>query len=342
LDYLTVDGTYGEGGGQILRLALAFSVIERKPVRVTGIRAGRKEPGLKRQHLSAVRVMGEAFGAKVDGGFEGSTEVSFAPGTPRAGALRVDMGTAASIPLVLQALVPAAALSETRLSVELVGGTDVPWSPTFDYLTNVARPAFEAVGIRFEATAARRGYYPRGGGRVSATIEPTKAVIPLDLSGAPRVLEPQVTSRCAGLPPHVAERQAASARAVLEAEGIKVGTVTRTVEEADSPGSSLLVSQVGQGTFLGADGLGAKGRPAEEVGRDAASRFAKAGRGGSVDPNLADMVVPFLTLAEGRSVLRVGEATAHLQTGVWLARKFTGREVQVTRQGDGYLVVVPR
>ena len=141
----------------MLRTAVAYTAILRRPVRVVRIRAGRRVPGLKRQHLSALEVLGRVFGGEVEGASEGSSAVTFRPGDAGLSELSVDMGTAASVTLVLQAVVPAVALSGRKLRLELRGGTDVPWSPTFDYVDRVLRPALGAVGIAFEARVVRWG-----------------------------------------------------------------------------------------------------------------------------------------------------------------------------------------
>lgn len=322
--FVEVDGSEGEGGGQILRTAVAFAAITHRPVRVTRIRAGRQVPGLKRQHVSALGVLQKAFGGELQGASEGSSAVSFVPGDARLGELSLDMGTAASITLVLQAVVPAVALSGRTLRLELIGGTDVPWSPTFDYFAHVVRSAFREMGVLYDVDVARRGYYPRGGGRVTSTIQPCASVSALDLVARDSVAGVTLTSRCGNLPRHVAERQLSAASELLETKGIRVTAREVSEEPSDSPGSSILAHFVGAGTFLGSDGIGAKGRRAEEVGREAGTRFAaESGSGACVDANLADMVLPLLSLASSRSRVRVREVTPHLRSGMEIARLFT-------------------
>ncbi len=324
MEFVEVDGSKGEGGGQILRTAVAFSAILRKPVRVSGIRAGRLEPGLKRQHVSALQVLNRVFGGDLTGAREGSSVITFVPSAPRLRSLSIDMGTAASITLVLQAVIPAVALNRTELSLELVGGTDVPWSPTFDYLDRVVRSAFASVGMRFETTASRRGYYPRGGGRATAAIGTCEHLASIDFAERRETSGAKVVSRCGGLPRHVAERQLASASKVLESAGIAVLGSEVEAGLSDSPGSSVLVYFAGQGAHLGADGLGARGKPAEDVGADAASRFVAAAKSGaSLDSNLADMLLPLLSMASEPSVARIPEVTEHLRSGLDLAEQFT-------------------
>lgn len=341
VEFLDVDGSYGEGGGQILRTALAFSVITGKPVRISKIRAGRDVPGLRRQHVSSLRVLSAVFDSKLEGVAEGSSEVSFVPGPPRAGSVSLDMKTAASITLVLQAVVPAIALVRSRLTLELVGGTDVPWSPTFDYLDTIMRRAYGAIGIKFSAKAVRRGYYPRGGGRAIVRVEPCEVARPLQLAEPPQVGKVHLMSRCAMLPRHVAERQLHSATTVLEESGLRLGRELVAEEPADSPGSSLLVSSSGESYFLGSDELGARGRPSEEVGRAAAEKFTTYARSGAcLDDNLVDMLAPLLSLASGPSVLRVARVSKHLVASFYIAKLFSPCEYSVREEGRGAVVTV--
>ncbi|HYB76405.1 MAG TPA: RNA 3'-terminal phosphate cyclase [Nitrososphaerales archaeon] len=341
VEFLDVDGSYGEGGGQILRTALSFSVITGKPVRVSNIRAGRESPGLKRQHVSSLKVLGAVFDSKFEGVEEGSSRVTFIPGPPRLARMSLDMQTAASITLVLQAVVPAAALVRSRLELELIGGTDVPWSPTYDYYDTVVRKAFSAMGISFSTKIARRGYYPRGGGRVTVVVEPCHAIRPLRIDESPKVDEADVISRCGMLPIRVAERQLASTSSVLEAGGLRVGRKVVTAEQADSPGSSVLTSATGGTFFLGSDELGEKGKPAEQVGRAAAERFLEyVSSGACVDDNLADMIAPLLSLAPGPSAIRVAHPSRHLDSSFHIAKIFTDCNYSVRNEGNVALVTV--
>lgn len=341
VEFLNIDGSYGEGGGQILRTALAFSIITGKPIRVSKIRARREVPGLRRQHVSSLMILGAVFDSKLDGVAEGSSEVSFVPGPPRADSISLDMKTAASITLVLQAVVPAVALTGSRLTLELVGGTDVPWSPTFDYFDAIVKRAYGVIGIKFSAKAFRRGYYPKGGGRVVMKVEPCEALRPLQLTESPRVEAVDLTSRCAMLPRHVAERQLSSAAAALEEKGLRIGQKLVVVEQANSPGSSILASSSDDSFFLGSDELGARGRPSEAVGRAAAERFASLVRSGAcVDDNLADMLVPLLSLASGPSAVRVARVSKHLDAGFYIAKLFSPCECSVREEGQGAVVAV--
>jgi RNA 3'-phosphate cyclase len=338
---LEVDGSYGEGGGQILRTAVMFSVILGKPVRVTNIRAGREVPGLRQQHLSALQTLSQIFGAQLRGADVGASEISFTPGRASVTSAAVDMKTAASITLLLQAVVPAVALTHSEVSLEITGGTDVPWSPTFDYLSAIVRPGYRMLGIEFEAAATRRGYYPKGGGRGTARGMPSESVRPVNLAAPQAAKRADLVSRCGRLPRHVAERQMDAMAHTLERSGISVGSRTVTEEQADSPGSSVLAAAAGEGCLIGSDGLGARGVSAEEVGRRAAEGMARAVKSGaSVDSNLADMLAPLLSLADGESILRVPAVSQHLKTSMHVAELFTGCETSFMEDGGSTLVTV--
>jgi RNA 3'-phosphate cyclase len=341
VERVEIDGSYGEGGGQILRTAAAFSVISGRPIRVTKIRSGREVPGLRQQHLSALEILRQVSGGSLEGARVGSTEIAFAPGTVKGGKLSFDLRTAASITLVLQAVIPAAALSGIPLSLALVGGTDVPWSPTFDYFATVVKAAYARIGIRFSSVASRRGYYPRGGGRVSVEIEPCGAVVPLSMLSPPTTRSAFLVSRCGHLPRHVAERQLASAVTTLRAKGIEVAESSIVQEDSDSPGSSILAYSITPEVIAGGDSIGARGKPAEEVGREAADHFAAACESGAcIDSNLADMVAPLVSLSKETSRFRVPSVTLHLETSLYVARLFTGCEWRAEKDGTSSVVSI--
>lgn len=336
-----MDGSFGEGGGQILRTAVAFSVIQGRPIHVTKIRAGREVPGLRQQHVSTLRTLGEIFSADLHGADLGSSEITFSPGRAKVSSMKIDMKTAASITLLLQAVIPAVALGRTSLSLEVTGGTDVPWSPTFDYFSAVVAEAYRSLGISTKLSATRRGYYPKGGGQVKAEILPAAALNPVNLSSPPGRPQVDLVSRCAKLPRHVAERQLEAMAAKLASSGVDVDSKLIGEEAADSPGSSVLASAVRGGWMAGADAIGARGKPAEAVGLEAAGRLLSVlERKAPVDANLADMIAPLVSLASGSSTFLVPEVSQHLKTGLYVAKLFTGSDYSWKRAGTGFIVSV--
>ncbi len=339
-----VDGSFGEGGGQILRTAVCFSMVLGVPIRVTRIRAGRKVPGLRPQHSATIKILGEICSATIEGAEVGSTELKFSPGEVVRARGSFNLGTAASIPLVLQAVIPAVSLMGKSYDLELVGGTDVPWSPTSDYIERVVCPAMKAVGVIFAFRVERRGYYPNGGGRASVHVDACDRVEPLQLAskrGEVKGPEVSLVSRCGRLPVSVAERQARSAVSVLRARGVETVQKEVYLEESVSPGSSMLVSLVDEGCYLGGDAIGARGKPAETVGREASESFLTAfASGARADAHLADMLAPVLCLSDSPSALLIPYVTEHLRTSLHVARQFTSAEHSFEDRGKAALLSI--
>jgi RNA 3'-terminal phosphate cyclase (ATP) len=334
---LKIDGSQGEGGGQILRTAVTLSAITNTPVEITSIRSKRTNPGLRPSHLTAVKVLADLFRAKTENLKVGAEWVRFEPsGRFEGGMARVDIGTAGSIPLILMAVVPAVSLSGNGLEIEITGGTDVKASPTIDYVRHVVAEVFRSIGIKFSVEVLKRGYYPKGGGAVRAVIEPCRSPAPSEFLNG-RFVEPRITSVCSKLPRHVAERQIASALLLLEKAGIKCSNYSASYENALSPGTSILVYSVSDfgGPYVGGDSIGELGKRAEAVGQEAACRFAETAlAGAAVDPFLADMLVLPLCLAKGRSAYRTTRVTEHLRTNLQVARALTGRKFALRQASE--------
>lgn len=327
---ITIDGSQGEGGGQILRTAISLAAVLGTPVEVTDIRSRRPNPGLRPSHLAAVKVVADLFGARVENLHVGSQRVRFDPSAGRfqGGDAKVDIGTAGSIALTLMAVVPAVSLSGNSLEIEITGGTDVRASPTIDYLRYVVAEAYRAVGIKFAVDVLKRGYYPKGGGVVKAAIEPCRpSPSPSEFLNG-RHVQPKITSVCSQLPKHVAERQISSALLALEKRGVSCRNYAASFETAASPGTSILVYSASDfgGPYIGGDSIGEIGKRAEQVGQEAAERFLESAlAGAAVDPFLADMLVVPLSLAKGgTSRYRVARVTEHLKTNLQVASALTG------------------
>lgn len=351
---LELDG--GDGGGQLVRTALSLAAVTGEGFRMENVRGGRSEPGLRPQHLAAVRAVAAACDATVEGAEPGAETLTVRPGDLGGGTVAVDVGTAGSLTLVFDALLPVATALEGPLSLAATGGTDVKWSPPVDYYRRVKLPLLRERGFAAAVDVDRRGFYPAGGGAATLRLYPTSPP-PLaatdrgDLRGW-RVYSVASTDLADG---SVAERQAEAAAERLaagggedvatdgdaaadgEADGVPVVERTVTYADAASPGSAVVVRADCGATTAGFDALGERGRPAEAVGRaaaDAALDFAAGG--GAVDRHMADQVVVLLALVGGR--VRVPALTDHVATNLEVVSAF-GFDVAVEETDDGPVLV---
>ena len=338
---LRIDGSQGEGGGQILRSAVSLSAITGKAIEITNIRSKRPNPGLRPSHLTAIKALVDLFDARAENLKVGAQWVRFEPsGRFEGGKVRLDIGTAGSIPLTLMAVVPAVSLSRNEVELEIAGGTDVKGSPTMDYVRYVVADIFRSIGIKFSVEIEKRGYYPKGGGVVKTAIMSCKSPAASEFLNS-RYIEPRITSVCSNLPKHVAERQIASALISLEKHGIKCNNYTASYETALSPGSSILIYCVSDfgGPYIGGDSIGEIGKRAETVGQEAAGRFTESVlAGAAVDPFIADMLVLPLCLSKGVSIFKTARVTGHLRTNLEVAKAVTGCKFGIEPSDKGYLV----
>ena len=326
---LRVDGAQGEGGGQVLRTALALSAIRGHPVEVHSIRTRRKTPGLQAQHLTAVTALAQICGAHVEGASLGSQRVLFTPGAIRPDEFHFDVGTAGSTALVLQAILLPLALAGGSSRIRLTGGTHVPWSPPADYLRDVCFPVLAGMGIAARLRVDRWGFYPKGGGRVIVEVEGGADLHSTTLvyrGGSPEL---RGVSAVANLPRKIAERQRDRALQRLRREG---RSAEIEIIEADAPGTGtflMLVAEIA-GIPAGFSALGERGKPAENVADEAVDAlldFLKAEA--ACDPHLADQLILPMALAPGTSRLTTARITRHLLTTVQLLQQLLGCPVQV-------------
>ena len=324
-----IDGSYGEGGGQILRTAVALSALTGKPVRVYNIRAKRPNPGLQAQHLTGVKAVAMISKARVDGLRIRSTEITMYPQRITGGNFSFDVGTAGSISLVLQSVLPALAFAAAPSSLKITGGTDVAWSPPIDYMRNVFFKLLAKMGYHVDCEVKRRGHYPKGGGQVVVYTHPVEKLSPITLMDLGEVQRIQGVSHCVRLPRHVAERQASTARRVLEAEGyrdveIAVESYPPGRDPHLGPGSGIVLwAETSTGTVIGADALGERGKPAEKVGEEAAAKLLEELRlGAAVDKHASDMLIPYMAVADGSSSIKTSELTMHTATAIHVVESF--------------------
>jgi RNA 3'-terminal phosphate cyclase (ATP) len=319
-DLLAIDGSQGEGGGQILRTALALALYLGRAVRLTRIRAARPRPGLRPQHLAAVNAAAALSGARVEGAEKGSRQLVFAPGPVRPGEYVFDIGTAGSTTLVLQTLLPALATADRPSRLILEGGTHNPLAPSFDFLERAFLPVLRRMGARVEARLVRPGFYPAGGGRLEAEIEPVVSLAPLFLEQRGRLLGIRARVLIARLPQHIADRELAVLGQALdpppEASWVETATGSR------GPGNVVMVEVQSQELTEVFTGFGQRGVPAERVAAAVAaevSRYLNAGV--PVGEHLADQLLLPLALA-GSGAIRTLRPSQHTRTNIAVIESF--------------------
>ena len=340
---LTLDGSHGEGGGQILRTALSLAVLLGRSVALTRIRATRPKPGLRPQHLTVVRALAAISDADVVGDALGSTELRFNPRTLRCGDHRFDIGaiqgSAGSVTLLFQALLLPLSFGPGPSRLSLVGGTHVSGSPPVPYLADVYLPALGRIGVRTEVRLRRWGWYPAGGGEIEATVEPTQALRGFVPGSLPDFGSVRGLSAVSRLPGSIAERQRHRAVERLAAAGLSAEITVEVDTTAPGPGTVLFLAVPGRGGFTA---LGRRGVPAERVADEAVDGllgFRTSGAG--VDDHLADQIVPFLALAREESHLTSPTASSHLRTVVWVVQQFVPARISLDEGPVARLRVAP-
>lgn len=337
---ITIDGSKGEGGGQLLRSALSLSAITQTPVRIQKIRANRANPGLARQHLCALRAMGEICGAKVKGDELRSSEVEFHPGPVRAGNYRFAVGTAGSAGLVLQTVLwPLLLAGQETSQLRIEGGTHNHKAPSFEFLAHSFVPQVQAMGATLQVFLERYGFYPAGGGVINAVIEPSQ-LRASDIGPRGALLETKAEVICAHLPPGIARREL---RAVVEHMDWS-GKKGRSLEvESDGPGNAVVLrARFEQGSIV-TTAIGRRGVRAEQVGKEAAQEMARAlALGPCVDEHLADQLLLPLALGVGGSFV-TSRLSEHCTSNAQLIERFLPVKIRFSKraQGDAKVVVTP-
>lgn len=334
---LTIDGSFGEGGGQILRSSLALSMVTGIPFRIEKIRAGRPKPGLMRQHLTAVQAATQICAATVDGGTIGSTQLAFSPGKIRGGDYAFSIGTAGSTTLVLQTILLPLLLAAEESHLILEGGTHNPFAPPFDFLDKAYLPQINRMGPSVRATLEKPGFFPAGGGRIAVGIEPTQR-----LTGVNVLDRGELRRRCAraassNLPRHVAEREQKvfARRLGWPPEELEI----LTVDGSPGPGNIVTIELGYEHVGEVFTGFGEPARPAEAVAMHAVQQYQKYIKNSApVGEYLTDQLMLPLAIA-GEGSFRTAGLSRHAQTHLELIREFLGSNAaRTSKASDGTIV----
>jgi RNA 3'-terminal phosphate cyclase (ATP) len=338
---IEINGAHGEGGGQILRSSLTLSALTRMPVHIHHIRANRSQPGLRPQHLAAVRAIAKLTAAELTGAHLNSDELTLIPGNLRSGRYRFDIPTAGALTLVLQTVFLPLSFAGGTSTVTLTGGTHVPWSPIFHYLAYQWLPVMTALGFRAELTLKQAGFYPRGGGEALVKILPAKELRPFTCMARGELSQVRGLSGVSNLKDEIAKRQKHQALSRLYplCQNAKINTL-----QTPSPGKGtfiLLQADFTDGGRACFTALGAPGKPAEQVADEAVDQLlAFLEKDGCVDPYLADQLLLPLLLVNRPSAFLVHPITPHLLTNAHVIEQFLPGRISITESQDGTGTVV--
>jgi RNA 3'-phosphate cyclase len=340
---IEIDGSFGEGGGQIIRSAVSLSCISKKPVRIINIRANRPNPGLNYQHVVAIKSVVELCKADVEGLNKGSSEVVFYPHVIKGGKYHLDILTAGSTTLVLQACLLPSLFADDKTEFTITGGTDVKWSPPVDYFRFVFAPLLHKMGGEVSIVLGRRGHYPKGGGEITVRVKPVEQLKPLTLEERGDIKSIKGIAHVSNLPNKIAERMKNTA--LLKLIGSKDVNVSlehypKEKDPAYGVGTGIVLWANYENTVLGGNGLGEKGVPAERVGQIACEALlTEMNSKATLDVHAADQFLPYMALALGESVFLVREITNHAKTNMWLIEKFLDVKFEV-KEEDGLNEVI--
>lgn len=344
---LEIDGNYLEGGGQIVRTALALSTITGKSFKASDIRKGRKVSGLKAQHVHCVKSLEKLSNASSKMAIIGSEHLEFTPGKIKAQTLSVDIGTAGSISLLLQSLILPCFFSDAPVRLKITGGTSGKWATPIDFLKNILAPQIKKFCKSLDIKIEKRGYYPKGGGKVDIKIKPLE-----DKTSFPQFnsTEQEILIKIDGISTaskfleksEVAERQAKAAKSLLSKYNVPVNIHTEYAETFSSGSNITLWAtfskdkddiNVNNPIILGADALGERGKTSEAVGTEAANNLIKEIESKApIDSHTADNLIPFMAIFGGK--IKVSKITRHTKTNIWLCEQFIDQKFEIDEKNN--------
>jgi RNA 3'-terminal phosphate cyclase (ATP) len=338
-----IDGSQKSGSGTILRLSVALAAITNQPLHIFNIRQNRPQSGLKHQHLEAVLTAAKLCNAKVQGATLGSRELWFTPQKIGGGNFEAVIETAGSIPMLLLAVLPICLFAEKPVRLHVAkGGTDTTHAPTINYLRYVLLPTLSRMGINAQITVQKFGYYPKGGGEATMIVNPNRNLKPFFLLDFGVLESVKGVSVCTFLADRqVAERQAQAAQNYLSENGCNsVIEVFNDESNSYQKGSSIVLwAQTGTGITLGADAIGELRKMSEAVGKDAAQKLIiELSAQVTVDVFLADMLIPYMALAEGKSAFLVRTISEHIESNLWLMEKMLNAKFTTQKINNLYKI----
>jgi RNA 3'-phosphate cyclase len=340
---IEIDGSKKSGSGTILRLSIAIATITKQPLHITNIRQNRPQPGLKHQHLEAVLTAAKLCDAKVQGAKLGSIELWFTPRDIKGGDVEALIETAGSIPMLFSAVLPICLFAQNTVRVHVAkGGTDTIHAPTINYLRNVFLPALKPMGVEAEISVQKYGYYPKGMGEATLTVKPNRYLKPFCIESFGRLEEIKGFSVCTFLADRqVAERQAKAANDCLSQQGYmpKIQIVNDQSNPIQKGSSIVLWAQTDTGVIVGSDSIGELRKMAEAVGKEAAQKLlSELLVKPTVDIFLADMLIPYLALAQGKSSFMVRIISEHIESNIWLMEKILNVKFTIQRDNSLYRI----
>ncbi len=338
METVTIDGSFGEGGGQILRTSLTLGCVTHKRLRMERVRAARRKPGLAKQHLTCVEAACEVTGGKCKGAELGSQTLDFEPGRIRGGDYHFDIGSAGSASLVIQTILPVLFLAEQPSTVTVTGGTHNPWSPPYDFLVESFLPAIARGGFAADCKLLRHGFFPAGGGRIRFEVQPWReqqgGAIELCKRSSDLAIDAKVYT--AKLPSHIAERQ----RKLLLGSRQGIGEVEHIeVTDCDGPGNCAMVRLRSSEHTTILTAFGAKGKPSLKVVSEVVNQAMAFLPGtAAVDRFLADQLLIYMAMQKGGG-FSTNELSKHLATNIEVIKKFMSVELVVEQQAGAYRVL---
>ena len=332
MNFLKINGGHGEGGGQIVRSAITLSCITGQPIHLENIRKNRKKIGLKPQHLTAIRILQKISNSKIRGAEIGSSELKFTPGEIKETELIEDIGTAGSISLVLQMIIPILAISNRKFKLTLRGGTNVRWSPSIEYTKYVMLEVYKKMGINFTISINKYGFYPKGGGEIILEMFPSiiKSISLLERQSK----NAKLICTNSKVPSKKIEKEVIRIKDQLIDNGFTVDIETIETKAIDL-GASILVYTNNKNSIIGSDALFDE---KEEKFPIDLHMFMNNTLG--VDNNLADMLVVPASLARGKTVFRVPKITKHLESNLFVTSKITGCRYGIGKLEEGYEIII--